>query len=113
MKSTIVVLATLLPMAMSSAVPADADAEIDLSQKQELSGNSALRCQLGSSIDFKNVPCGGAPIAGSLNNGQAIFLRCQNHRAPGTTWYKTKSGTWVANVNCRTGNVNNLPECDI
>ncbi|PYH86707.1 hypothetical protein BO82DRAFT_360449 [Aspergillus uvarum CBS 121591] len=98
MKSIILLLAALLPMAMSSAVPADADAKVELSQKQELSGHNSLRCQVGSSTQFKNISCGGAPVAGSYTNGQAIFLRCKISRGGGTTWYKTKQGTWVLNA---------------
>jgi hypothetical protein len=71
MKSSLVVLATILPLAISAATSKEPD--ISLNQKQELPANQALRCELNTLRALRPIPCLGASTS-PRNSGEKINL---------------------------------------
>lgn len=81
MKSPLIVLAIILPLAMTAATSGEPDIDfpdrldLDLDNKQELT--EGKRCQLNTKRATWNVPCAGLKPSGRKNKGQAVKLVCK------------------------------------
>ncbi|OJJ61493.1 hypothetical protein ASPSYDRAFT_67289 [Aspergillus sydowii CBS 593.65] len=117
MKFASLVLATLLPLAMTAATPNEPG--IGLAERADL--QTPKNCKLqgqGNQKTIYQIPCQGSEV-GSWNKGATIKVVCKTN-VGGAHWYKTKAQLWSRNLNpgdgpglkCQ-GGISGLPECEI
>ncbi|KAJ6029482.1 hypothetical protein N7499_000630 [Penicillium canescens] len=110
MKSAFIVLATILPLAMTAATPESPDLGF-IKKEQELGQGQGRRCELTTFKQIRQVPCPGASQF-TRGPGEKFSIIC-SFPIGLTTWFKTENREWLRNLNGASGEPGPLPKCDI
>ncbi|PYH82255.1 hypothetical protein BO82DRAFT_364297 [Aspergillus uvarum CBS 121591] len=115
MKPESIILAVIVPLALSTAVPDKKDIDIDdLNQKEVLDPPKV--CKLKAPRQHWTFPCACSEDSGTWTKSSNIRLVCHSKDKFNNWWYQTKAGEWVQNMFGQCENptaIKGQPDCEL